>query len=224
MADFLTTKQALAAIERVIDGASQRLTLLSPYQRIGDTFRARIEDAARRGVEVTIVYGDQDSELEPILNLSRLPKTRVLYAPRLHAKCYANESEMVITSLNLLVSSEQNWEMGVRVVAPDTAYTAATREIDLICRNSTDRGRAKLTSTKVVNEAQRLARTGYCIRCRTSIPSDTTRPLCGQCFESWRQWENASYPERYCHACGREDLTTFSMPRCDGCFYGAAGF
>lgn len=224
MADFLTTKQALAAIESVIDGARDLLTLVSPYQRLSPVFRARIEAAARRGVRIRIVYGPQEGGANEVRALATLPNTEVYFSAQLHAKCYANESAMIITSLNLLVSSEQNWEMGVRLDPSERAYEAAQREIDMILAHSQREGSWAPTREVVPREAAavdapRSSGEGHCIRCWTTIALNPTRPLCFDCYDVWRQWENWDYEESWCHACGEGDApTSFAKPLCRKCF------
>lgn len=44
---------------------------------------------------------------------------------------------------------------------------------------------------------------GYCIRTGNRIPFDPTRPFCYEAFQSWVQFENWNYPEKYCHRTGK---------------------
>ena len=220
MAEFLTTKQALSAIEDVIDGAREKLVLLSPYQRIGSSFRARIAAATKRGVRLTVVYGRQDADRDQLLELAELPKARVLYSERLHAKCYFNETMMVITSLNLLVSSEQNWEMGVRLRAGDDAYRAALREADLIIAEAVGQRPAAAPRGREQPPSYRRggAEIGFCIRGRAKLPFNPDRPFCDACYASWAQWQNWDYLEQWCHNCGTGHATSRARPVCYACF------
>ena len=219
MTQFLTTKQALSAIEEIIDHARERLVLLSPYQRIAPTFRARLAAAAKRGVDITVVYGKQEMDADQLAELRQLPRTRLVFSERLHAKCYFNESVMVITSLNLLTSSEQNWEMGVRLHVTDDAYRAAVREAELIIASEQavqpDRV-GRMREPRVTYRAR--TRTGFCIRCRASISFEPDRPLCNGCYASWAEWQNWDYPERWCHECGEAHDTSRAKPLCYPCF------
>ena len=67
---------------------------------------------------------------------------------------------------------------------------------------------------------------GFCIRCRQSTSKlDSKKPLCRECFDVWSQYQNVDYREKYCHACGAKDKTTFARPMCAGCYsmYGDSG-
>ncbi len=58
MAEFLTTHGTAFQIENVIAGARKRLTLVSPFIKLSKTLAERLQDAARRGVKITIVFGN----------------------------------------------------------------------------------------------------------------------------------------------------------------------
>ena len=59
---------------------------------------------------------------------------------------------------------------------------------------------------------------GHCIRCNTQIPYDPARPYCLECYDSWSEWENPSYIEKYCHSCGKRDKSSMLYPLCRTCF------
>ena len=60
---------------------------------------------------------------------------------------------------------------------------------------------------------------GFCIRCRQSTSKlDSKKPLCRECFDVWSQYQNVDYREKYCHACGAKDKTTFARPMCASCY------
>ena len=59
---------------------------------------------------------------------------------------------------------------------------------------------------------------GHCIRCRTTISLNIKKPLCGNCYEKWSQYENPFYSEDYCISCGEKNNTFFNKPACLNCF------
>ena len=59
---------------------------------------------------------------------------------------------------------------------------------------------------------------GRCIRCAISIPLNGDRPLCEDCFKSWKRYENWDYQEDYCHRCGTEWDTSYEKPLCRPCY------
>lgn len=54
------------------------------------------------------------------------------------------------------------------------------------------------------NSSVNIERKGFCIRCGTVIPFDTTKPFCLDCYKTWASWGNYDWQERYCHVCGKE--------------------
>jgi len=114
MAEFLTTNKGLSAIDDIISQAKKKLVLISPYVQIPEKLFRKLKDASEKGVEITLVYGKKE-ELNPDLKkqLSKLDNITVRFHKPLHAKCFFNETQMVITSMNLYDFSEKNDEMGI---------------------------------------------------------------------------------------------------------------
>lgn len=140
MAEFLTTHGTAFQIENVIAGANKRLTLVSPFLKLSKTLAERLQDAARRSVRITIVFGKEELEREQERLLEGLAGARLYFLPNLHGKCYFNEDRMVITSMNMYEFSEKhNREMGVLLEAGEPAYADALREIDSIIAASEER-------------------------------------------------------------------------------------
>lgn len=214
--DFLSAKRALAEIESIIDGAEARLIMVSPYQKISDTFWSRIAGAARRGFPITFVYGKSEMDTHQLRRLQELPNMSVYYSPSLHAKCYLNEKAMVITSLNLHSASEQNWEMGVLLTPSEKAYRDAVDEVHRIIDGAQARG-AVPRSGVPQKPSQSHRSGGSCIRCRTAIELNQERPFCLDCFLVWSQWDNWDYSENWCHECGEAGRTSRAEPLCRKC-------
>jgi PLD-like domain len=231
MAEFLTTHATAFQIENVIARARKQLTLVSPFLKISKTLAERLQDAARRGVRITIVFGKEELESEQELLLSELAGARLYFLPNLHAKCYFNEDRMVITSMNMYEFSEKhNRKMGVLLEARESAYAEALREVDSIIAASEARSVASGTHGKSAyrpietgglgHVSSHSHRHGYgvCIRCQANIPRNPWRPLCGACYEVWSAYQNADYQEQWCHFCGRPGDTSVNRPLCWSCY------
>lgn len=231
MADFITTKGAAYHLERIISGASRHLTLISPYLQISDVFLQRLHDAGRRGVTTIIVYGKSDLRPGEFEKVRSIRGVRLLYLQNLHAKCYFNETDMIITSMNMFEASEQNREMGVHLVAGEPSFVGAVREAGSIIAAAQVRQPASR-----VEEARQPERPstllgrllskafgadgtrGHCIRCGEAIRLDPDRPFCRNCCNVWSNYGNPDYREHYCHQCGRNELTSMRKPLCPACF------
>jgi phosphatidylserine/phosphatidylglycerophosphate/cardiolipin synthase-like enzyme len=224
MADFLTTSGTTTCIEELITKAKKRIVLISPYLKWSQILFERLVEADRRGVKIVIVFGKEDLRTEQRQRINQLANLSLYYYENLHAKCYFNELQLVVSSMNLHEFSERNnREMSVRVWASDRVYKDAVAEAESIIQAaelaqgehvsvaSRERARA--------NEARAIDCTGgHCIRCKKSIPLDKERPFCFECFAIWAGWENWDFEERFCHVCGSGANTSRRYPLCSDCF------
>lgn len=232
MIEILSAKAAFYHIEQIIRQARERIVLVSPYLQIPQIIRDRLREAAQRGVAITVVSRDIDKpeerrERDDLLSLPGLSLYTLSY---LHAKCYLNEQQLVITSLNLYEFSERNWEMGVRFTADEPAYADAKQEVDSIIAAATRvsapaRGARPGVPAKPAptpKPAPAVKPKGFCIRCAGHIALNPAAPLCRDCWTVWVVYENEDYPENVCHECGRNADTSKARPRCDRCYRKAA--
>ena len=108
MAKFLTTSGVTYHLEILVKGAREKLILISPFLKINERIRQMIEDKDRDKIDIRVVYGK--NELQPEENnwLKSKTSVRSSFCKNLHAKCFLNESEAVITSMNLYEFSQVN--------------------------------------------------------------------------------------------------------------------
>jgi hypothetical protein len=229
MAEFLTTNGTSYHIENIIIEARSKLTLVSPYLQLSKTFYERLKDATNRGVHVTIVYGKDELRPNERNSLAELKNISLFFFENLHAKCYYNETKMVITSMNMYAFSEKNnREMGVLIDSEvDKALyeKAAAESLSIIQSSDQEELRKKSkpfvqndVSTKVQKDEVKKALRGYCIRCEERINYDSSRPFCTSCFMSWSKYENWSYIENVCHRCGGYEPVSMEKPQCYDCY------
>lgn len=125
MPEFLTTSGTTYQLEQLIQSAERRLTLISPYLHVV----TRLNAAESRGVEIHLVYRTGKLSSEERAKLSGLKKLCLYTLNNLHAKCYANERHVLISSMNLYDYSEtHNWEMGVLLGKQDGQATVSARK------------------------------------------------------------------------------------------------
>jgi restriction system protein len=106
-------------------------------------------------------------------------------------------------------------------------------EIERICLKLKNNGThipiiTNLLNANVIksqNEREQISRLkkpekviGYCIRCRTELPSDPAKPFCPRCYDKWSEWSNPDYKEKYCHRCGKSVNTSKKKPLCPDCY------
>ena len=116
MAQFLNTEAVTQSLSRIIEKADKKVLLISPYISINTRLAQLIESKLDSGTEVHIIYrrSEQSEEVEEWLG--SMPYIRTSFCENLHAKCYLNETEALITSMNLYEYSQVgNLEMGIGV-------------------------------------------------------------------------------------------------------------
>ena len=126
-------------LEELIKNASDRLIIISPYLKLNDRIKELLEDRNRLKIDIRIVYGKNDLQPEEINWLKNLTFIRTSFCKNLHAKCYLNENECIITSLNLYEFSQvNNNEMGVLIYRNEDAklYADTYEEAQRIIRIS----------------------------------------------------------------------------------------
>lgn len=114
MIKFVTTSGTAYHLEQIISSAEESIMLISPYLKLTQNFLERLQDADKRGVSITIVYGKKQLKESQMILLRNLRGLSLRFSKNLHAKCYCNESSCLISSMNLYEYSEKNnREMGV---------------------------------------------------------------------------------------------------------------
>lgn len=115
MAKFLTGPALTAALHKILEEANSELILISPYVKLHDSVRsALLTHKDKHSLAITIVFGKNEDDIsksmsrEDLVFLSSFPNIRILYEKRLHAKYYANETDALVTSMNLHSYSQNN--------------------------------------------------------------------------------------------------------------------
>lgn len=154
---------------------------------------------------------------------------RTSFCENLHTKCYLNENEAIVTSMNLYEFSQvNNQEMGIYVTKTEDAqlYEEIYNEVRRLIRISDE---VRLSVEKIVETEGRPAEKagekkasngekGFCIRCKKEIALNPSTPYCVDCYKSWKKYENFTYQEKYCHICGKDNVSTIRKPVCLECY------
>ena len=236
MAQFLTTTGISYQLEEIIKSAEERLVIISPFLRINERVKELLEDKDRLKVDIRVVYGKKELQPDQDNWLESMSSIRTSFCKNLHAKCYLNESQALLTSMNLYEFSQvNNHEMGMLVVREDERelYDEILRESMRIVRIS-DEIRVKVARVDPVRESKHAPRRtkarrkagsshskpehGFCVRCREAVPFNSAKPYCKGCYMIWKGYNNDNYKEKYCHACGKGHVTTRLRPVCRSCY------
>jgi phosphatidylserine/phosphatidylglycerophosphate/cardiolipin synthase-like enzyme len=222
MAKFLNSSGISYHLENLIKNANTSLFLISPYLKFNSRIKQLLDDKNRLRLDIRIIYGKVDLQTDESKWLKSMDSIKVLSCKNLHAKCYINENEAIITSMNLYdFSQQENNEMGIYITKtedPDL-YEDVNREVVSLIRTSEH---VSISIEKVEPKKdyskQLLKNKGYCIRCNSEIKLNSEHPLCKKCYQSWSQYSDSNYEEKFCHICGKETKTSMEKPICYSCF------
>ncbi|HAD81501.1 MAG: hypothetical protein A2509_02250 [Candidatus Edwardsbacteria bacterium RIFOXYD12_FULL_50_11] len=218
---FLTTKQISGEIEGILRSANEFIMLVSPYLSVSDMYIERLVEAGKKNIKIDLVFGKKkDISTSEEEKLTAIKNLNVHYLEMLHAKCYLNEKDAVITSMNLYEYSEKNREMGIYISKEENSklYSEVLNEALSIKQNAVRHYLNGANSVKENHAVYNNGRQGYCIRCHASIDFDPTRPFCSFCYRTWAEFSNINFQENFCHVCGREANTSMKKTMCGSCF------
>lgn len=144
MAKFLTTIEIAAQLQSLITEADEILYLVSPYLQISNDFRELLALREKKKKETIIIYGKNELTPDQLKFLTSLRYLYLKFYEKLHAKCYINDTKLIITSMNFYeYSMINNKEMGVIYDISDDVdkeiYNKAFEYVQLIDDNSDDK-------------------------------------------------------------------------------------
>ena len=195
-----------------------------------------LEDKDRFKIDVRVIYGKNELHPEENIWLESLASVRTSFCENLHAKCYLNEKEALLTSMNLYEYSQvHNEEMGLLVSREeepelyDEIYQESRRILRIseeirvtvarvdAAENGGERSEAKKTRKRSRTTLE-TPTDGFCIRCEDAIPANPAQPYCTRCHRSWNRYKNETYEEKHCHTCGDKHAATLLKPLCLTCY------
>ncbi|PKL68224.1 MAG: hypothetical protein CVV30_09860 [Methanomicrobiales archaeon HGW-Methanomicrobiales-1] len=206
MAKFLDGPGVQSAFIDIIKNAEKKLLIISPYLKIPIQTKNYLKSIDKKNVPIVIIFRSGSKIVDDdLLFFKSLKHVTVGQCENLHSKCYVNEKEGLITSMNLHEHSQtHNWEMGIRFSkqADHEIYSDAIKELK-----------------HMVSQAKPFTqRQGNCIRCGTSVEFNLDKPLCNSCYSSWARYKNKNYPEKFCYTCGSSiSPISFGKPLCMKC-------
>jgi phosphatidylserine/phosphatidylglycerophosphate/cardiolipin synthase-like enzyme len=205
MAKFLNTTGVSYHLEELIRGTKERLILISPYLQFTERIKEHLCNLNIQKTDIRIVYKKNNLKQDDNNWLEGQIGIRTSLCKNLHAKCYINENEAIITSMNLHEFSQQNNnEMGILISkAEDSELYKATNE----------EANRLLTISKEIRAKSSVGQKGFCIRTGVIIPFDVKNSLSVEAYKSWNQYNNKNYRENFCHYSGEASNGDTSVRR-----------
>ena len=231
MAEFLNREGINNFIDKIIIQAKSEIVLVSPYLSMSSQMFEKLLKAGENNKRIIITHGkknlnDKDKEL-----LRKIRNIELYFNKALHSKCYFNESDLVITSMNWIeYSTKNNHEMGIGINkhSDPAIFERTIEEVNRILSESV---RKSLMKRQFVDKANKNSNNngfkktlfrnlldGHCIRCRVQIQFDLSKPYCKNCYFEWKKTQEVGINEKICHTCGKESCTSINKPECLDCF------
>ena len=107
MAKFLNTSATTHYLDQLMKQTREQLIIISPFLLFNDRIKELLSDLNRMKVDIHIVYGKSELPPREINWGGPLDFVRTHFCKNLHAKCYFNETKMVITSVLKLIFASQ---------------------------------------------------------------------------------------------------------------------
>ncbi len=154
MVKFVNGAMSYGAITEIINGAHNELYIVAPYLKIPQQTKNYIKNVDTRGIKFIVISRAENNtqrnvDENDIQFLRGLTSADVRVCENLHAKCFINENEGLITSMNLHEHSQAyNWEMGIRFTKNEdlAIYNATFDEVQMIVKQSKENPKIKIVS------------------------------------------------------------------------------
>jgi phosphatidylserine/phosphatidylglycerophosphate/cardiolipin synthase-like enzyme len=220
----LDTKNVEYSVNNIIKNSEEWVMLISPYIDLYQIFRDLIAYRNEEGVKVVIMYGKKKNQYKFNSDvkswIKSMKNVAAYFIKDLHAKCYLNEKEAVITSMNLYDASKRNVEMGILVTKNEDKelYGEIRKEANRLLRIC---GKSNHKNDWLLHEIDpKYGSKGYCIRCGKRIKLDVKSPYCKKDWIVWKKIGNESYEEKdgVCHICGKSNKSSMKKPVCKSCY------
>jgi hypothetical protein len=148
MAKFLNTTGVSYHLEELIKGTKDRLVLISPYLQFAERIKEHIKNLNAQKRDIRIVYRENKLQLEESNSLAEQIGVRTSLCKTLHAECYLNEAEALVTSMNLYEFSQvNNNEMGIHVTKDARAGASALTQSRATAASASSRAAARTAAT-----------------------------------------------------------------------------
>ena len=198
MAKFLNTTGVSYHLEELIKGTRERLILISPYLQFNERIKEHLNNLNIQKRDIRIIYRENKLQLDENNWLEKQIGVRTSICKSLHAKCYLNESEAIITSMNLYEFSQQNNnEMGIHItnVEDPDLYNSTleeaqrlltiSEEIRVTVQKITSANQINSEKIKPSNVKSNDKSVGFCIRTGAQIPFNVEKPLSPDAYKKW---------------------------------------
>lgn len=216
---IFNSEKASQFIEEIIKHSEENLSIMLPVFRLTAALFGLLQDAAGRGVRIKIIFGSDELNDFEKNAISELKHIGICCCTEINSKCYSNEKDMIITSVdihNLYESKNGDISVGISKTEDAVLYEDAMQLYNSIYESSiiliSENGKSSPKSAPAASVYH-----GFCIRCAMPITFNIAKPYCRQCMNQVKEESSNNKPENYCHSCAAKTPTSLSSPQCKDC-------
>lgn len=216
MARFLNGPGVQASLIELIKNTHTELFIISPYLKISTMMKNYLGSVDSQNIPINIIYrSDFRINDDDNVFFNKLNNLKLFNCENLHTKCFMNENEGIISTMNLHEHSQtHNWEMGIRFTKQDDQqiFNDVAKELQAM---GPSLQRANPV-TQVAESRQKYRAAPSPKSASRTVYKPTTAPNKGLVT---RILDTVTGEVAYCIRCGKP-LAKFDMqkPYCDKCY------
>jgi phosphatidylserine/phosphatidylglycerophosphate/cardiolipin synthase-like enzyme len=135
MAKYLDTSHISSELMELLKEAKERIILVTYSLQVNTQIQERLKTKSKLGTlaEITLIYGNTKPKQSELQWMAEIDDLKVWQKKNLHAKCYINEKQAIISSMNLYdYSQTTNIEMGFLITKAEDpeAFAKMMEDID----------------------------------------------------------------------------------------------
>lgn len=124
MANFIKGSFMIACLQEILEDAKSEIILISPDIKLQDWIKEALNTKSDEPqVKITVVFGNDEADIPNSLSkedfkfLAEFPNVEIRHEPRLHARYYANENKVLLSTMDLndFYLNNNNIEFGILV-------------------------------------------------------------------------------------------------------------
>lgn len=216
MPQLIESHEIAAEIELIISQAGHDILIASPVIHLTESLFIKLAEASVRGVKIKILCGTVPDPAATRL-LSVLKNLALICAENMNARCYFNESRVLITSMGLddmLNTMAVNTGFLLTADNDNELYGTIRRVIETVSGNGIQillepgSDEHKITSDAIYR--------GFCVGCGMPVTFNPARPYCNMCRNIFAS-DAHDTPGNFCHSCGCESPVTITQTLCIKC-------
>ena len=215
---FLENHEVTDHIVKLVQNAKEELIIITPYLNLNARMRSALLEAKGNGAKISVYFRLEERKLKKnaadIQFFTHDIGAEMVYIERLHSKLYLNENNAVMSSMNM-VSSSQNDSQEIGIFTDEDKLRRQFKHYseDMYKRQTKVDYVPEVKAPKARKNKPKTA-SGYCIRTGEEVPFNLEKPFSDKSFKLWNRFKNQEFKEKYCHFSGEESngQTTFSRP------------